>query len=164
MNLNQTELSYRKSAIEGASSIGLIIALFDTFAGDLRRAAAAIRKSDIEKRCKELNHASLVLGQLESWVDKDKGGDSAQTLAQFYGYLRATMMETSVSQSATLLETQIDTILQVRSAWQKLDNAAQGPPGIPSNTLVEQTTASTPMPESPMPESKFERIPFSQSG
>jgi flagellar secretion chaperone FliS len=157
MKLTQTELSYRKSAIEGASSIGLIIALFDTFAGDLRRAAAAIRKSDIEKRCKELNHASLVLGQLESWVDKDKGGDSAQTLAQFYGYLRATMMEASVTQSATLLETQIDTILQVRSAWQKLDNAPQGPPETPA--LAAQTTTS-----SPMPEAKVERIPFSQSG
>jgi len=29
-------------AIEGASTIGLMIALFDTLAGDLRRAAAAI--------------------------------------------------------------------------------------------------------------------------
>jgi flagellar protein FliS len=159
MKLSQTELSYRKSAIEGASSIGLIIALFDTLAGDLRRAAAAIRKNDIEKRCKELDHASLVLGQLASWVDMDKGGESAQTLAQFYAYLRATMMEASVTQSATLLETQIDTVLQVRSAWQKLDNAAQGPPGIPPNTLVEQTTTST-----PLPEPKVERIPFSQSG
>jgi flagellar secretion chaperone FliS len=159
MVLSQTELSYRKSAIEGASSIGLTIALFDTLAGDLRRAAAAIRKNDIEKRCKELDHASLVVGQLESWVDKDKGGDSAQALAQFYGYLRATMMEASVTQSATLLETQIDTVLQVRSAWQKLDNAAQGPPGIPPNTLVKQTTTST-----TMPEPKVERIPFSQSG
>lgn len=159
MALSQTELSYRKSAIEGASSIGLIIALFDTLAGDLRRAAAAIRKNDIEKRCKELDHASLVLGQLASWVDMDKGGESAQALAQFYAYLRATMMEASVTQSAKLLETQIDTILQVRSAWQKLDNAAQGPPGIPPNTLVEQTATST-----PMPELKVERIPFSQSG
>ena len=83
MKLSKTELSYRKSAIEGASSIGLIIALFDTLAGDLRRAAAAIRKNDIEKRCKELDHASLVLGQLASWVDMDKGGESAKTLAGF---------------------------------------------------------------------------------
>jgi flagellar protein FliS len=159
MKLSKTELSYRKSAIEGASSIGLIIVLFDTLAGDLRRAAAAIRKNDIEKRCRELDHASVVLGQLESWVDRDKGGDSAQALAQFYGYLRATMMEASATQSATLLESQIDTILQVRSAWQKLDNAAQGPPGMPPNTLVEQTTTSN-----PMSEPKVERIPFSQSG
>jgi flagellar protein FliS len=159
MTLSQTELSYRKSAIEGASSIGLIIALFDTLAGDLRRAAAAIRKNDIEKRCKELDHASLVLGQLASWVDMEKGGDSAQTLAQFYANLRATMMEAAVTQSASLLETQIDTILQVRSAWQELDNVPQGPPGISTNTLAERTTTSA-----PMPESKVERSRFSQSG
>jgi flagellar protein FliS len=157
MKLSQTELSYRKSAIEGASSIGLIIALFDTLAGDLRRAAAAIRKNDIEKRCKELDHASLVLGQLASWVDMDKGGDSAQTLSRFYAILRATMMEASITQSATVLDAQIDTILQVRSAWQKLDNAPQGPPEPPA--LAAQTTTS-----SPMPEAKVERIPFSQSG
>jgi flagellar secretion chaperone FliS len=159
MKLSQTELSYRKSAIEGASSIGLIIALFDTLAGDLRRAAAAIRKNDIEKRCKELDHASLVLGQLASWVDMEKGGESAQTLAQFYANLRATMMEAAVTQSASLLEAQIDTILQVRSAWQELDNVPQGPPGISPNTLAERTTTSA-----PMPESKVERIPFSQCG
>src|ERR1700751_2014626 len=136
MRLTKTELSYRKSAIEGASSIGLIIVIFDTLAGDLRRAAAAIRKNDIEKRCRELDHACLVLGQLESWVDMEKGGDSARSLSHFYAYLRATMMEASVPQSASVLDTQIETILQVRSAWQKLDNAQQGPSETPSGTLA----------------------------
>jgi flagellar protein FliS len=157
MKLSKTELSYQKSAIEGASSIGLIIVLFDTLAGDLRRAAAAIRKSDIEKRCKELDHASLVLGQLESWVDMDKGGESAQVLSRFYAYLRATMMEASVTQSAALLDTQIDTVLQIRSAWHKHDTVPQGPPETPP--LAPQTVKS-----SPIQESKAERIPFSQSG
>ena len=36
------------------------------------------------------------------------------------------MME--AAQSAQLLDTQIDTILQIRSAWHKLDNVAQGHP------------------------------------
>jgi flagellar protein FliS len=157
MALSQTELSYRKSAIEGASSIGLIIALFDTLAGDLRRAAAAIRKSDIEKRCNELNHAGLVLGQLDSWVDVDKGGDWARTLSQFYALLRATMMKASVTQSAALLDAQIETILQVRSAWQKLDTVPQGTPD--TRPLAAQTT-----PSSPMQEVKIDRTRFSQSG
>jgi flagellar protein FliS len=157
MKQGKTELSYRKSAIEGASSIGLIIVLFDTLAGDLRRAAAAIRKHDIEKRCKELNHAVLVLGQLESWIDMNKGGESAQALSAFYAYLRAKMMEAAVTNSAKLLETQIDTILQVRSAWQKLDN---GPPGQPPDTPPGQTTT----PSTSTHESEVERIPFSQSG
>jgi flagellar protein FliS len=160
MELSQTELSYRKSAIEGASSIGLIIALFDTLAGDLRRAAAAIRKNDIEKRCRELNHGALVLGQLESWIDVNQGGESAQTLSSFYKYLRAKMMEAGISQSASLLETQIEMILHVRSAWQKLDVAPPEAPGTPAENLARQKTA----PSSPMVETKVERIPFSQSG
>ena len=159
MKPSQTELSYRKSAIEGASSIGLMIALFDTLAGDLRRAAAAIRKNDIEKRCKELDHASLVLGQLESWVDMDKGGESSQTLVQFYGHLRAQMMEASVSQSAAVLDAQIEMILHVRSAWQKLDNAPQVQPGMAPVVLSGQTKTSA-----PTSEPKVERIRFSQSG
>ena len=83
MKLSETELSYRRSAIEGASSIGLMIALFDTLAGDLRRAAFALRKNDIETRCRELNHATLVLGQLNEWVDLENGGESAQLYPDF---------------------------------------------------------------------------------
>lgn len=116
-----TELSYRRSAIEGASAIGLMIALFDTLAGDLRRAAVALHNNDIQKRCNELNHATLVLGQLESWLDLKDGGESALTLSRFYAYLRAKMIEASISKSAKILEAQIDMILHVRSAWQQLD-------------------------------------------
>jgi flagellar protein FliS len=160
MKLSETELSYRRSAIEGASPIGLMIALFDTLVGDLRRAAFALRKNDIETRCRELNHATLVLGQLQEWVDLENGGESAQTLSRFYAYLRAKMMEAAVTQSAKLLETQIDMILHVRTAWQRLDTGALQAPSKP--TAIPDQQLSTPT--TPTPEIKVERIPFSQSG
>ena len=160
MKLSETELSYRRSAIEGASPIGLMIALFDTVAGDLRRAAFALRKNDIETRCRELNHATLVLGQLNEWVDPVNGGESAQTLSRFYAYLRAKMMEAAVTQSAKLLETQIEMILHVRSAWQKLDVGPTETPAKPRENPAQQLS----MPSTPTPEAKVERIPFSQSG
>jgi flagellar protein FliS len=154
-----TELSYRTAAIGGASTIGLIIVLFDTLAGDLRRAAAAIRKNDIETRCKELNHASLVLGQLETWIDLKNGGESASTLSRFYAYLRAKMMEAAGSKSAKLLETQIEMILHVRTAWQLLDGAPQRLTERPEKFAANQVYPSF-TPE-PLPEP--DRIPFSQS-
>jgi flagellar protein FliS len=159
MTLMTTELTYRKSAIGGASAIGLMIALFDTLAGDLRRAATALRKNDIETRCKELNHGTLVLGQLESWVDLQNGGDSAQTLSRFYAYLRAMMMEAAISKSAKLLETQIDMLLHVRSAWQQLD--APPPQGVAMP--VEGRTESEKTSSAVTYDQKAERIPFSQS-
>ena len=130
--MSTTEMSYRRLAIQGASPIGLMIALFDRLAGDLRRAAAALRNNDIETRCKELNHATLVLSQLEDWVDVKNGGESAQTLRRFYAYLRAKMFEAAGRKSAKLLETQIDMILLVRSSWQQLDVQPQQGSEVPA--------------------------------
>jgi len=153
------ELSYRRAAIGGASAIGLIIVLFDTLSGDLRRAASALRSNDIETRCNALNHAALVLGQLESWVDLKNGGDSAQTLSRFYAYLRSKMMEAAGSKSSKLLETQIEMILHVRTAWQQLDalppstrEMGEGLPGNPVHSSLDQE-----------PETDPDRIRFSQS-
>jgi flagellar secretion chaperone FliS len=148
MKRNETELSYRKLAIEGASPIGLVIALYDTLSGDLRRAASAIRNHDIEARCKALNHAALVFGQLEDWIDREKGGHLAQNLSSFYSHLRAKIMEASVSKSAHLLDAQIDLILQVRSAWQQRDMSSHRAPEMPAEVRTElSSAASTPLPE-----------------
>ena len=159
MKLTETSLSYRKSAIEGASSIGLMIALFDTLAGDLRRAAAALRKNDIEARSRELNHAMLVIGQLESWLDLNNGGESALTLSRFYAYLRAKMMEAAGTKSASVLETQIDMILHVRSAWQQLDASSPHLSGNSGEAPAKEAAARA----SSISESTPDRVPFSQS-
>lgn len=119
---NENELSYRRSAINGASPIGLVIALYDTLSGDLRRAATAIRNNDIERRCSELNHAALVLGQLENWIDKDNGEELSKNLATFYTYLRSKMLEASFKKNASTLDSLIELVLQVRTAWQQRDS------------------------------------------
>jgi flagellar protein FliS len=137
-----TELSYRQTSIAGASPIGLMIALYD-----------------IETRCKELNHAALVLGQLESWVDLKNGGESAEALSRFYAYLRAKMLEASISKSAAVLEKQIEMILHVRSAWQQLDTPSlsvpEKRPGVP-NEQIHSLYA-------PAAGDISERVSFSQS-
>jgi len=154
-----TEMTYRRSSIAGASTIGLIIVLFDTLAGDFRRAAAALQKNDIETRCKELNHAALVLGQLENWVDLKNGGEPARLLATFYARLRAKILEASAKKSAQILETLIEEVLHVRTSWQQLDFSMAMPP--------EQLGGGSSVPSvasyGATPEAMGERVPFSQS-
>jgi len=153
--INETALSYRKSAIEGASPIGLVIALYDTLWGDLYRACAAIRNNDIELRCKELNHATLVLGQLEDWVDTANGGDLGKSLTGFYSFVRAKIMQAGIAKSAQLLEAQMKLILHVRSAWQERDSFPVSPTA--SSTQIQDFDESTRV----APSSK--RLAFSQS-
>lgn len=121
--MRQTELAYRKVAAEGANLVGLIVALYDTLAGDLKRASEAISRGDIEGRCKESNHAILVLGHLESWIDS---GDPAlgATLSQFYAYLRGEILRAQSDHSGVRLEALIPLVLDTRAAWQQRSSVA----------------------------------------
>lgn len=142
MKPDNIHLSYRRSAIEGASPIGLVIALYDKLVSDIRTAGAAIRANDIEARCKELNHASWILGQLEDWVDKTDTSDLAQNLSSFYSHLRSKLTEAAVTKSASLLETQIELISQVRGAWQQRDTRSALEPALPAAVLAAPVVAA----------------------
>jgi flagellar protein FliS len=132
--MNPTELAYRRTAVEGASGFGLLIALYDTLVGNLRRAIDAQRGNDIQKRCHELNHALLVIGYLEDWIDRESGGELAQKLVAFYCNLRAKLVEAQARNSAEILEKEMAVILAIRGTWQDLELRA-------SSALVVQAAS-----------------------
>jgi flagellar protein FliS len=136
MIMNSTELAYRKTAVEGASGFGLLIALYDTLAGDLLRAADAERRNDLEKRCHEINHATLVIGYLEDWVERSGGGELAQQLAAFYSSLRRKMIEAQVARSAELLEEQVALVLKIRETWSAMERQESLPMDVPRGPQV----------------------------
>lgn len=84
--------------------MGLLIALYDTLAGDLRRAAAAQRANDIERRGCEAKHAFTVIGYLEDFVRRGSGGLLSRQLLAFYSTLRRKLLDAQVRQSAEALE------------------------------------------------------------
>ena len=59
--------------------------LYEQAVQDLQRAMVAMREGDIERRTKELDHALLVIGQLQATLDLVRGGEVARNLDRFYG-------------------------------------------------------------------------------
>ena len=119
--MSPTEMAYRKTAVGGASGFGLLIALYDTLAGDLRRAAEAERSSNLECRTREVNHAFLVIGYLEDWVNRGSGGELADYLVKFYKSLRRKLMQAQVKRSPEILEEQMAGVLKIRQVWQQIE-------------------------------------------
>jgi flagellin-specific chaperone FliS len=120
--MSPVELTYRKTAAAaGASGFGLLIALYDTMAGSLRRAAEAERSNDIEKRCNEVNHALVVVGLLEDWLARGSSGTLTEQLRSFYASLRRKLIEAQAKRSAEILEQQMTEVLKVREQWQALE-------------------------------------------
>lgn len=119
--MNNTDLAYRKTAVEGASGFGLLIALFDTLAGNLRRAAAAQRSNDLETRCREAKHAFLVIGYLENCLPRSTSGELTRQLLRFYSRLRRKLLEAQANKSAETFEQEMAEVLKIREQWQKVE-------------------------------------------
>jgi flagellar biosynthetic protein FliS len=142
--MSPTEMAYRKTAVEGAGGFGLLIGLYDTLAGNLRRAAEAERRNDIETRCRELNHAFLVLGFLQDRIERGSGGELAQQLATFYSSVRRKIIEAQVKRSAELLERQMAEVLKIRKTWQDVELRASSAMEAPLRSQSQSYPGTSP--------------------
>jgi flagellar secretion chaperone FliS len=127
--MTRTDLAYRKTAAEAASGLGLLISLYDTLAGDLRRAAQAQRENNIESRSREVRHAFLVIGYLQDWINKGSGGQLADQLNALYASLRRNIVDAEAKQAPDALEKQMNRVLEIREQWQAIElrNEPSGP-------------------------------------
>jgi flagellar protein FliS len=120
-------LSYREAAVEGASPVRLVALLYEQAIEDLKRAGAAINRGDIEARTRAINHALVVIGYLQTSLDKDRGGRVAANLERFYNQLRVSLVEAQFTQSPATLEPQISHLIEVHSAWCEVERANAAP-------------------------------------
>jgi flagellar secretion chaperone FliS len=119
--------SYREAAVRGASPVRLVICLYEQAIEDLRRAVVALEKGDIEARTRGINHALIVIGQLQGTLDMERGGDVARNLERFYANVRTGLVEAQLKQSARILEQQISQLVEVYEAWLEVDRVAEAP-------------------------------------
>jgi flagellar protein FliS len=115
--------SYRVANAQGASPVRLVICLYEQAIEDLRRALIALEKKDIAERTRALNHAHMVIGQLQGTLDVQRGGEVAINLQRFYIVIRAGLIDAQSKQSAPILEQQIALLVEVHDAWLEVERA-----------------------------------------
>jgi flagellar protein FliS len=137
--------SYREAAVRGASPVRLVICLYEQAIEDLRLAVIALEKGDIETRTRGINHALMVIAQLQGSLDMERGGDVARNLARFYGVVRAGLVEAQMKQSVRILEQQISQLAVVYEAWLEVERVTAAPKPLAS-TLHEPEVSSPVIP------------------
>jgi flagellar protein FliS len=141
--MQSTELYYRKSASDGASGFGLLIMLYDTLAGNLRRAADAERSNNLEQRCLEVNHAFLVIAYLEDAIAQASGGELAQRLVYLYSSMRRKLIEAQGKRSPEILEQQMAKVLAIRESWQTMEHSSSAMQSVVTDALIQDESYRT---------------------
>ncbi|MBZ5653706.1 MAG: flagellar protein FliS [Acidobacteriia bacterium] len=126
MTRTQTERTYLATAVQNATSAGLVVILFDLLISDLNGAIAAIERNQAEELAAKIKHAFLVLQQLDGSLDMERGGQAAKHFSSFYAAIRCKVLEGQIKQSSEILRRQIELLFEVRQAWQQVDQPNLG--------------------------------------
>jgi flagellar protein FliS len=128
--------SYREHALEGASAVDLVVALYDGIIRFLHSAADAVDRGDEGGRRVAVKRALDIIIHLQARLRMDVGGKPAQSLSEFYASVFALILQASQSASRAKFEHAIDSVRNVRDAWREV---ARDPS---VNPAPEQETAS----------------------
>jgi flagellar protein FliS len=157
MSTNDSAFAYHQSTAFVASALGQVIALYDTILRDFHRAIAAVGAGEIEKRVNALNHALIVVGELQGVLDYERGGQAARNLSDFYTVARNLIMQGSMTGSREKLQELVGMFTRIRAAWaeaerntgpseatQRLAFPARGTPPLRQNppTTAENSSSS----------------------
>src|ERR1035438_410177 len=112
--------SYREHALEGASAVDLVVALYDGILRFLYSASAAVERGDAEARRTAVKRALDIIIHLQARLRMDVGGRPAQVLSEFYASIFAQILQASQSASEQKFEHAIKCVRNVRAAGRQV--------------------------------------------
>ncbi len=123
--------TYQEHALDGASPVDLVVALYDGIIRFLYAASTAAERGDIQGRRMAVKRALAIVIHLQARLRMDVGGRPAEVLSEFYASVFALVLQASTGNSPQRFEDAIRCVRDLRDAWRQvsLDLASH----IPSN-------------------------------
>jgi flagellar protein FliS len=112
--------SYQEHALESASAVDLVVALYDGIIRFLYAASAAVDRGDESGRRASSKRALDIIIHLQARLRMDVGGTPAQALGEFYVTIFAQILQASQSASRQKFEHTIECVRNVRDAWREV--------------------------------------------
>jgi flagellar secretion chaperone FliS len=112
--------SYRQHALDGASAVDLVVALYDGMVRFLYDAMRAVERGDAEGRRAASKRALDIIIHLQARLRMDVGGAPAKALSEFYAQVFAQILQASQSASSARFSHAIDCVKNVREAWRQV--------------------------------------------
>jgi flagellar protein FliS len=112
--------SYQEHALDSASAVDLVVALYDGIVRFLYAASAAVEHGDQDGRRAAVKRALDIIIHLQARLRMDVGGRPAQALSEFYASIFAQILQASQSASIQKFHHAIDCVKNVRDAWRQV--------------------------------------------
>jgi flagellar protein FliS len=131
--------TYQEHALDGASAVDLVVALYDGIIRFLYTAVDAVDRGDEADRRAAVKRALDIIIHLQARLRMDVGGKPAEALSEFYTSIFAQILTASQSVSRQKFDHAIDCVRNVRDAWRQV---AKDPDVNPAPLQVASVSSS----------------------
>lgn len=112
---------YRKSSVNGASPVALVVMLYDGCLRFMETGRIAMERKDLEAQNVALQRAQKIVLELMSALDMRKGGDVATNLMALYSYVLGELVAANLEDRPSGIENAIRTMTELRQGWSELE-------------------------------------------
>jgi len=114
--------TYKKSQVETASPIDLIIMMYDRAIVLLDKAKNEISEKKYEEKNTSLTKATDIVFELLTTLDNDKGGEIATSLSRLYNFVIRAITNANTSLNTKELDNAKRILSELRGSWVSIKN------------------------------------------
>jgi flagellar protein FliS len=116
--------AYLESRVFSADPVELIRILYESAIAAVEDARRNLAAKAIAERSRSINKACGILAELIASLDRERGGEIADRLAQLYGYMHSRLIEANRLQADVPLADVLSLLKTLSGAWDGAKTAA----------------------------------------
>lgn len=118
---------YQQTQILTSSRVQLVVLLYDAALQSIELSRRAIDTNNLPDKGRFLGRAISIVGELDSVLDYEQGGNIAKSLHRLYDYILAELIEANAKNMSRKLDGPTRCLTTLREAWREVAAQQQAP-------------------------------------
>jgi flagellar secretion chaperone FliS len=119
---------YEQTQVVTSSGVQLVVLLYDGAIQSMEMARREIQAKNVREKARHLGRAIAIIGELNSVLDLQQGGEIARSLRRLYDYMLMELVEANARNNEHKLDAPLRCLSTLREAWREV--AVQSQPGL----------------------------------
>ncbi|MBW1766657.1 MAG: flagellar export chaperone FliS [Deltaproteobacteria bacterium] len=118
MNYGKSIGLYKKTGVETAGKLELVIMCYEKTIHFLMQAKDHFKKNELENKARKMQKAMDIIRELQSCLNLDEGGQIAKNLDSIYIYLTKRLLQGDIEKDLTVFDEAINIMSELKEAWE----------------------------------------------
>jgi flagellar protein FliS len=123
--VTQYARQYQQTEVLTSSGVQVVVLLYDAAIQAIELARQGIETNNLHEKGRFIGRAISIVGELNSVLDFERGGEIAKSLHRLYEYMLVELVEANVRTNARHLEGPLRCLTTLREAWREVATQQQ---------------------------------------